>query len=138
MENSALSEKDLLALQALVQRLITAIEQAVAAYAGLSAPHVQLRGWNSPEPWIDRVIPNLRQKAAHIPFSLQAMTSYDLKPATMLSSDLVGLAKDLEFDTSWMPNAHREEVSRAVDEVVNLASKIYRAGYHQLKASGQI
>jgi hypothetical protein len=94
--------------------------------------------WRTPQPWKERVLPNLEQYHAELEKAMRALQAGDIKPLTLWGATYVGLGKDLDFDMRWMTEQNRLAVDEAVDRLVGVAGTIHRLGYEALAKVGRI
>lgn len=127
-----------IAFQSASANLITVIRKAIDDFY-VAPPHgwEAWERWRTPEPWKDRVVPNLEKCHLGLQKELLALDAGDYMPITLAAASYAGLSKDLDYDRSWMSNENQEAVRKAVAELVSIAHRIHRIGYDLSKKDGR-
>ena len=94
--------------------------------------------WRTPKPWETRVLTNLQRYHDHLQSALRAYERGDITQITNEAGSYKGLAKDLDFDFSWMTEPNRSAVEEAISRVVHVANRVHQLGYDELERMGRL
>jgi hypothetical protein len=139
MAKSGIYDTDARLLDQSIINLIERVRAAIAEFeAGPALQNTHLPVWQSPVPWRDNVLANLDRARKEVHAAFGSLAASDSMPLTLAAASLAGLAKDLEYDSSWMTQRAADGVQAALKDLVLIADRIYRAGYADLERTGRV
>ncbi len=130
MTNTNAPRQDAIELHEACEALVSSIRNAVRIFRANPPPGSQ--EWprhRTPLPWEERVLPNLEEYQQILEQAISSLDNGDAKPLVRIASACAGLAKDMDFDQTWMTPDDSNAVDSAVDKLVFWASRIRRSDY---------
>ena len=130
MPNPSTPMQDAIELQEACSALVSSIRDAIRTFR--ANPPSDSQGWprhHTPLPWEERVLPNLDEYQQILEQAIRLLRDGDPQPLVRIASTCAGLAKDMDFDQTWMTTENSNAVDIAVDKVVSWGSRIRRADY---------